>query len=73
MRQEACRIASDPVRLQSAIENFQKSIYSRNSAAPRTERLRLWTDTTYAHSPNCDPFYLTPELIAKTVAVLNAA
>eukprot|EP00969_Alexandrium_andersonii_P238378 10521754-Alexandrium_andersonii.AAC.1 len=37
------------------------------------ERLRLWSDISWAHSPNCDPFFLTPELIFKTVAVLNSA
>eukprot|EP00969_Alexandrium_andersonii_P158715 7012101-Alexandrium_andersonii.AAC.1 len=37
------------------------------------ERLRLWADITSAHSPDADPFLLTPDLIFKTVAVLNAA
>eukprot|EP00969_Alexandrium_andersonii_P132606 5863739-Alexandrium_andersonii.AAC.1 len=73
MRQGACRIASDPDRLQGALENFQKPVYARNSATPRMERLRLWSDIALAHSPDVDPFFLTPDIIFKTVAVLNAA
>eukprot|EP00969_Alexandrium_andersonii_P040187 1761214-Alexandrium_andersonii.AAC.1 len=73
MRQEAHRIASDPARLQSAVDSLQSSVYSRNSATPRMDRLRLWADISCAHSPDADPFFLTPDLIFKTVAVLNAA
>eukprot|EP00969_Alexandrium_andersonii_P339633 15013158-Alexandrium_andersonii.AAC.1 len=68
MRQEAHRIASDPDLLQSAVNDLENSFYARNSATPRMERLRLWSDISRAHFPNCDPFYLTPELIFKTVA-----
>eukprot|EP00969_Alexandrium_andersonii_P166332 7349533-Alexandrium_andersonii.AAC.1 len=68
MRREACSIASDPERLQNALQNIQESVYARNSATPRMERLRLWSDITIAHSPDADPFLLTPDLIFKTVA-----
>eukprot|EP00969_Alexandrium_andersonii_P314553 13895218-Alexandrium_andersonii.AAC.1 len=68
MRREARSIASDPARLQHALQTSQDSVYSRNSATPRRERLRLWAGITNAHSPDVDPFFLTPDLIFKTVA-----
>eukprot|EP00969_Alexandrium_andersonii_P300302 13276564-Alexandrium_andersonii.AAC.1 len=37
------------------------------------DRLRLWSDISCAHSPDHSPFFLTPDLIFKTVAVLSAA
>eukprot|EP00969_Alexandrium_andersonii_P293715 12981911-Alexandrium_andersonii.AAC.1 len=73
MRQEARRIASDPELLRRAMDTFESSVYARNSATPRMERLRLWSDIASAHFPDRDPFFLTPEMIFKTVAVLNGA
>eukprot|EP00969_Alexandrium_andersonii_P327428 14468281-Alexandrium_andersonii.AAC.1 len=55
------------------MQTFQYAVYSRNSATPRRERLRLWADVVSAHSPDVGPFFLTPDLIYKTVAVLIAA
>ena len=68
----ALAIASDPDRLQQAVQEFESATSSRGHAVVVSIQIELWDAVTTAHSGGaCSR--LTPESYTKTVAVLRKA
>ena len=68
----ALAIASDPDRLQQAVQEFESATSSRGHAVVVSIQIELWDAVNTAHSGGASSL-LTPESYTKTVAVLRKA